>query len=106
MNFTYLPVIHEELPVRKRYDIAGRNYYFDIDYNDRFDFYTVTIYDMDNVLLYSGKLTYLGEVLNGPVGGMDLVRIIPVNIEDIVREFPNIDRIGVGNFNSMRICVL
>ncbi len=107
MIFTYLPVLHEELPVRKRYEIGGRNYYFDIDYNDRYDFYSVAIYDMDNAILYSGKLTYLSNLINGAVDGLSLPsRIIPLNIEDIVREFPGIDRIGSDNFNSMRICVV
>lgn len=106
MNLVYLPIAHKEIPVRKIFDIGGKNYIFDFDYNTRCDFYTVAIYDMSETLLYSGKLTYLQDLITGPVEGLDISsRIIPVNIEDAIREFPAIDRIGSGNFDTMRICI-
>jgi len=106
MNLIYLPIANKEIPVRKIFDIDGKNYIFDFDYNTRGDFYTVAIYDMGETLLYSGKLTYLQNLITGPVEGFDITaRIIPVNIEDAVREYPAIDRIGSGNFDAMRICI-
>lgn len=106
MNLTSLPINHSEIPCRKTFVLQGKNYIFDFDYNTRCDFYTVAIYDMSETLLYSGKLTYLQNLITGPVEGLDISsRIIPVNIEDAIREFPAIDRIESGNFDTMRICI-
>jgi hypothetical protein len=92
--------------VRKTFDIGGKNYIFDFDYNTRGDFYTIAIYDTSETLLYSGKLPNLQNLITGPIEGLDIsVRLIPVNIEDAMRDYPAIDRIGSVNFDTMRICI-
>ena len=107
MELEYLPVQHSEMPVRKEFEIDGTRYLVDFDYNTRGDFYTATIRNGDEDVLYSGKLTYLSNLINGPVEGLAITsRIIPLNLGDVIREWPLVQRISQSNFDEMRICLL
>ena len=106
MNLSYLPFSHEELPVQKTFEINGTNYEITLYYNDRFDIYTVTICDSNDVCIFSGKLTYFRNTLDAVVPGINAdTKIIPLIIEDVMREILQIERISSKNFDSMRICI-
>jgi hypothetical protein len=106
MDLEYLPFSHEELPVKKTFEINGANYGVTLYYNDRFDIYTVTICDSDDVCIFTGKLTYCRNALDAVVSGIDSdTKIIPLIIEDVMREILQVERIDSENFDSVRICV-
>lgn len=101
MILHYLPYSHEELPVSKTFDIFGRRYEITIYYNDRYDIYTIMIYK-NNSLLFSGKLTYIRNAIDAVVADIpDDAKIIPLLLEDILRDVPRVNRITKENFNKM-----
>lgn len=102
---TFLPVIHEEIPVRKVYAIEGKNYTVDILYNDVHDFYTFSVIENDESV-FIGKLVYCENVFDAVVEGIPDKRIIPLIIEDVVQTFLSVDRVKSENFDSVRLCVL
>lgn len=104
-TLTYLPVSHEEVPVRKIYAIDGINYTVDIMYNDVNDFYTFAIVE-DDEALFVGKLVYCENVFDAVVEGIPEARIIPLIIEDVVQTFLSVDRVKSENFDSVRLCLL
>ena len=107
MDLTYIEIKHEELPVRRSYRIDNKNYNFHFDYNQRGDFYTMMILDDNENPIYSSKLTYLENSIQDVVEGLDLKRaIIPINLSDVMQEVPTINRMGISNFNSMRLCII
>lgn len=108
MDISFLPVAHDELPIRKTIEIDGVQYDVDFDYNQRGDFYTMALRDVTTGdVLYSGKLTYLSSFLNSPVDGVAITsKIIPLCIEDVLREIPAIERISKNNFDTMKVCLI
>lgn len=107
MDLDFLPFKHSELPAEKTFDIKGVNYAITIRYNDRFDFYTAEISDNGGNLLFTGKLTYNRNLIDAVVPGIDpTIKIIPIIIEDAMREFPVVTRIGKDNFDSVSLVVL
>jgi len=108
MDITYLPVTHDEMPVRKTFEIDGVQYDVDFNYNQRGDFYTMMLRNATTgEVLYSGKLTYLSNFLNGPVDGVAIAsKIIPLCIEDVLREISAIERISKDNFDTMKVCLI
>ncbi len=103
MIINYLPYSHEELPISKTFDIFGARYDITIYYNDRFDIYTIMIYK-NNSLLFAGKLTYIRNALDAVVADIpDDAKIIPLLLEDVLRDVPRVSRISKENFNKMML---
>jgi hypothetical protein len=103
MILHYLPYLHEELPISKKFDIFGARYDITIYYNDRFDIYTIMIYK-NNSLLFGGKLTYIRNALDAIVAEIpDDAKIIPLLLEDVLREAPRVKRITKDNFDKVML---
>jgi len=59
-----LPLTSDEIPVSKNFELAGENFEFRFQYNKRFDFITVEIWQ-DEVFLFSSKLVYGNNLIQG-----------------------------------------
>jgi hypothetical protein len=107
VTLNYIEIKHEELPVRRSYQIDGGNYNFHFDHNAVGDFYTLMILDDNEEVIYSSKLTYLENSIQEVVAGLDLKRkIIPLNLSDAMQEAATINRMGISNFDNMRLCII
>jgi len=104
VELIYLPYTHSEIPVQKTFQIGGVYYNIAIQYNDRYDFYTILVCDSNDTCIFSGKLSYLRNAIDAVVAGIH-VRIIPLIIEDGMRDISQVRRISAINFDAMRICV-
>lgn len=103
MILHYLPYLHEELPISKTFDIFKARYEITVYYNDRYDIYTIIIYK-NNSLLFSGKLTYLRNAIDAVVENIpDDAKIIPLLLEDVLREAPRVKRITKDNFDKVML---
>lgn len=107
MSIDYLPFSHDELPCRKYFEIDDTVYGVEIAYNDIGDFYTMYIFDPDDNLLFSTKLSYLTGVIDAVCENLDISsKIVPLNELDAANEYPEIERIGIDNFDSLKVCLL
>lgn len=83
MDLFYLPVTVDEVPVQKDF-IIGETYSFLFLYNDRKDFYTCTIADLDGNVLIITKILYATVLVDSVVDGLNLNRLIlPLNPQEI-----------------------
>lgn len=103
MVINYLPYLHDELPILKTFDIWGSRYDITIYYNDRYDIYTIMIYK-NNSLLFSGKLTYIRNAIDAVIADIpDDAKIIPLLLEDVLREVPRVKRVSKENFDRVML---
>lgn len=89
----YLPIEKPEIPYHFEIDLDGGIFGFEIHHNERFDFFTVTLYRNDELLIAGEKLVY-GQPLFSSVATADFpkVKIIPYAVGD------KIDEITYANF--------
>jgi hypothetical protein len=107
ISLRYIQLKHEELPVQKTFRIDGKNYIFNFDYNTVGDFYTFMILDDDESPIYSSKLTYLQNGIQEVVSGLTLKRkLVALNLSDVMKDIPDIDRISISNFDNMKVCII
>ncbi len=108
MEIKFIPLTHSEIPVNKIVTIDGKEYAIEVLYNSRKDFYTMTLKDSESSdVIYCGKLTYLSDYINGPCSGVEITsRVIPLNIEDVLRDIVRIGRISSDNFDTMKVAIL
>ncbi len=107
MELRYLPVTHDELPVRKTFEIDGNVYDIEFHYNTKFDFYTMAIFDTEDNLLFTTKLCYLTDALHAVVEELSGEHgIVPLIETDASREFPQVERMGVDNFDAIKVCLV
>lgn len=107
MAIEYLPFTQDELPCRKYFEIDDAIYGIEISYNDVGDFYTMYIYDADDNLLFTTKLSYLTNAIDAVCGNLTISsEIVPLNELDAAEEYPGIERIGIDNFDSVKVCLL
>jgi len=107
ISLTYIQLKHEELPVQKTYRIDGKNYIFSFAYNSVGDFYTFMILDDAENPLYASKFTYLRNGVQEVVSGLALKRkLVPINLSDVMKDIPSIERISINNFDNMRVCII
>lgn len=93
--------MHYDLPITKTFNIFKSRYDITIYYNDRYDIYTILIYK-NNQLLFAGKLTYLRNAVDAIVAEIpDDAKIIPLLLEDVLREVTRVNRISKNNFDKM-----
>lgn len=61
----FLDINGVEIPIRKTYEFGGVSYIFDFKYNEKYDFYTVEIFDITGEeFLYSNKLVYGQNIID------------------------------------------
>ena len=107
VEFYYLPLSHDEMPLEVTLEIEGRNIILDFDYNKRGDFYTLTAIDEEDNLLFTNKLTPMINTLETVTQGIDLAtQLVPLSLPDISREFPEVNHVGRENLATVRLCLL
>ena len=79
----YLPIEKEAIPYQFDIDLEGDIFTFEVNYNDRFDFFTLDLMRNDNVLVYGEKIVY-GQPLFERYADDQFpkVRIIPKDVGD------------------------
>lgn len=83
MDLQYLPLTVDEVPVEKDF-LIGETYSFRFLYNDRTDFYTCTILDLDGNILFITKILYATPMIDSVVDGLNVNRkILPLNPQEI-----------------------
>lgn len=54
----YIPIDKDNIPYSFNMDVAGENFDFTINYNERFDFFTMDLSKDDEPVIYGEKITY------------------------------------------------
>jgi hypothetical protein len=83
MALQILPIQPNEIPVSKVFELAGIAYEFRFQYNKRFDFLTVEIWQ-DGEFKFSSKLCYGNNILQG--FGKIPFAIVPLTEDDLYVE--------------------
>lgn len=85
--FKYLPFHSETFPVRYEYEIGGKNFEFEFNYNSVGDFITALVRDSEGKILFSTKLVS-GIPLNHFVvdGFPNHIKLIPLDLDDFYRK--------------------
>lgn len=103
MIIHYLPYSHVELPISKTFDIFGSRYDVTIYYNDRCDIYSILI-SKDEKVLFAGKITYLRNAVDVIMADIpDSAMIVPLILEDVLREVPRVKRVSKENFDRVML---
>lgn len=106
MELTFLNISQAEIPCEKIYLINGAEYIFLFQYNDAYDFYTVTIKDMNDTVILVNKLSYLMNAFSSVMDGLPDVQLLPTSLKEFEQTAPFYNRLGVENFDNVRICLL
>jgi hypothetical protein len=74
----YMPYSASEIPIAKVFEIENTEYSYLIERNDEHDFYTLTVMDAKDEIIYTTKLVYAGDSLHAGHSrlGVD-ARIVP-----------------------------
>lgn len=97
---TYMPYSKTELPVIKTFKIDGIEYQYQIDYNATADFYTLTVKDENETIIYTTKLVmgndamHAGHTRTGIASG-----IIPRNFNKVIKY------LNAESFDEVRLYV-
>ena len=54
----YLPIDKDLIPYQFSADIAEEEFLFEVNYNERFDFFTIDLYKDDNPIVLGEKIVY------------------------------------------------
>ena len=83
---TYMPFIKDEIPVIKTFKIDDIEYQYQIEYNSTADFYTMTVKDENETIIYTTKLVMEGDALHvaHPILNMSS-KIIPRNTKKVIQ---------------------
>jgi hypothetical protein len=96
MATAILPYTADEIPTSKTFELEGKQYKYFIQYNDRHDYYTMTVRDSNDVILYTTKLVYLNDALHAGHCILDLLtQIIPFDVDE------NTTRASINNFGTV-----
>lgn len=76
-----------ELPVQKLFEIGDSSFTYRLEHNETFDFFTLTLLDENDVILYTNKLVYRNNYL---ISGAHLLpeidrEIIPTDIKNLIK---------------------
>ncbi|UOG61427.1 phage baseplate plug family protein [Leptospira noguchii] len=85
--FKYLPFTTDTFPIRNEYEIDGKDFEFEFNYNSVGDFISVLVRDSEGRTLFATKLIY-GVPLNHVIveGFPNHIKLIPLDIEDLYRD--------------------
>jgi len=83
----YMPYLVAEIPVKKTFEFNDTDYSYLLQYNETFDFYTLTIQDKDENILFSNKLVYRNDVLISSRSILPAIgkQIIPIDPDDEIK---------------------
>jgi len=101
IEYDYMPVESDELPVEKIFDI-GNEYTFEFIYNERIDRITIYIKDEDDNILYTTLIIYGTSLYHAVVDGIELNQnIFAFDIQDFLTDL-SIENTSVNfeNFGS------
>ena len=71
-SFT-LPYTFAEIPVEKIFDIDGVEFIYRIEFADFYDYFTLTVLDLNRTILYTSKMVYEGDALHA---GKDILKLV------------------------------
>ena len=106
MQLTFLNILQSEIPCEKIFLIDGIEYSFIFMYNDVFDFYTIVIKDMNGDVIISNKLSYQQNAFSPVIEKLPDVRLVPIALSEFEQETSVYNRIGIDNFDNVRICIV
>jgi hypothetical protein len=87
---TYMPYLSNEVPVIKTFSVDGVEYRYQIDYNTTADFYTLTVKDEIDTILYTTKLVMGNDGLHSAHTIIDVQSgIIPRNFDKVIEYLNN-----------------
>jgi len=83
----YMPYLVTEIPVKKTFEFNDTDYSYLVQYNETFDFYSLTVQDKDNNILFSNKLIYRNDALISSRSILPGIgkRIIPIDPDGEVK---------------------
>lgn len=74
----YMPYTTREIPIAKVFEIENTEYTYLIERNDEHDFYTLTVMDSKDEIVYTTKLVYAGDSLHAGHSRLGIgARIVP-----------------------------
>jgi hypothetical protein len=87
IEFEFLPLTNDEMPVSKIFTIEN-TYIFLYRINARHDRIYCEIRDQNDNILYTTRLVYAGELIHAVVADLDIGdnTIIPFNIDDLLTD--------------------
>lgn len=98
-EYEYLPIAPAECPASKIFTIGESIYTYEFRYNERNDFYILTIRDSEDTILYITKLVYGAPVVHAVVDDLEIdYDIYPLNLDDLFTPFQIEDQ-SVNNDN-------
>jgi hypothetical protein len=90
----YLPIEKDLIPYQFLIDIADEEFLFDVNYNERFDFFTIDVYKDDEPIVLGEKVVY-GRALFSTSPNEDKLPQYPITPFDEAGEET---RVGWDNF--------
>lgn len=76
ISIEYMPITFDEIPVQKNFTIGQNTYAFLFQYNKTYDFFTMTIKDEDDNILYVTKLVYGSSLYHAVVENLELSQLL------------------------------
>jgi hypothetical protein len=99
IEFDYLPLTADELPVSKIFTLGDNQYNFTFRKNTKYDRIYCEVCDLDDVLLYTTRLVYGGSLLHAEVDGLVIDDpIVPFDISDLLT-----DKVGEIDVTSLNL---
>ncbi len=100
LELTCIEFDKNEIPVSKKVDIDGRLYTLELRHNELSDFYSILVYDDDNVPLISSKLIYMGNVFHTNSPNLPKRNLIPLSIADLTSDYPSDIKVNKDTFGD------
>ena len=99
-DILYLPFSRSEIPIAKIFDIGETDYTYQVEYNPNFDFYTLTVKDSNDNIIYTSKLVHGNDALHSIRPDLSPgQRLIPYSVIEAVNLY------NYDNFEKVRIYV-
>jgi hypothetical protein len=102
ISLNYIPIIHSEIPIITNLTLSNINYNIEFRYNERGDFYTGIITDINtDEVLYSGKFIYANDFIT-IVSDSFIVTdtLVPFNIMDLTTETMSITELNKDTLDN------
>jgi len=101
MATIYLPYTLNEIPIAKVFDINDTDYTYQIEYNSNFDFFTMTVKDENDNILYTTKLVYGNDALHAMNPDTNPgQRVKPYNVSETILNYDE------ASFNKVKLYVI
>lgn len=104
----YLPFTDQtEFPVEKIVLIGKNNYRIEVHYNDRMDFYTFILKDIDDNIILTNKVCYLSQLIGLVIEGFsENLILLPIDMAQEASDIPIHDHVGIENFDKIRLALI